>query len=38
MKLMTYKLEDGFRVVVEHEKRHFRQAERVVESEGFPSS
>lgn len=30
MKLMTYKLTDGYRVVVEHEKRHFRQAERVL--------
>ena len=36
MKLMTYKLEDGFRVVVEHEKRHFRQAERVANLENFP--
>jgi hypothetical protein len=30
MKLMTYKLSDGFQVIVEHEKRHFRQAERVI--------
>ncbi len=37
MKLMTYKLADGFRVVVEHEKRHFRQAERVTKTEGFPT-
>lgn len=29
MKLATYSLADGYRVVVEHEKRHFRQAERV---------
>jgi hypothetical protein len=36
MKLMTYKLADGFRVVVEHERRHFRQAERVTQTEGFP--
>jgi hypothetical protein len=36
MKLMTYKLADGYRVVVEHEKRHFRQAERVMRSENFP--
>lgn len=36
MKLMTYRLADGFQVVVEHEKRHFRQAERVVKAEGFP--
>jgi len=36
MRLMTYKLADGFRVVVEHERRHFRQAERVLQAEGFP--
>jgi len=36
MKLMTYKLADGYRVVVEHEKRHFRQAERVMQAENFP--
>lgn len=34
--VMTYKLADGFTVVVEHEKRHFRQAERVVQMDGFP--
>ena len=38
MKLMTYKLADGFRVVVEHEKRHFRQAERVMQTEAFPKN
>ncbi len=36
MKLITYKLADGFRVVVEHEQRHFRQAERVLQGESFP--
>jgi hypothetical protein len=36
MKLMTYRLEDGFTVVVEHERRHFRQAERVTKLEDFP--
>ncbi len=36
MKLMTYRLADGFRVVVEHERRHFRQAKRVTEVQGFP--
>lgn len=36
LKLLTYKLADGFRAVVEHEKRHFRQAERVLQAEGFP--
>jgi hypothetical protein len=29
LKLMTYSFADGLQVVVEHEKRHFRQAERV---------
>jgi len=38
MKLMTYKLADGFRVVVEHERRHFRQAERVMQAENFPTN
>ena len=37
MKLMTYKLSDGFRVVVEHEKRHIRQAARVTKTTGFPN-
>lgn len=36
MKLITYKLADGYRVVVEHEKRHVRQAERVTQTDGFP--
>ena len=38
MKLITYKLSDGFRVVVEHERRHVRQAERVTQTEGFPTN
>lgn len=38
MKLMTYRLADGFRIVVEHEKRHFRQATRVLQAEGFPKN
>ena len=36
VKVMTYSLADGFKVVVEHEKRHFRQAQRVMQSENFP--
>jgi len=36
MKLITYTLADGFRVVVEHERRHLRQAERVLQAENFP--
>ncbi len=38
MKLITYKLADGFRVVVEHERRHVRQAERVTKTDGFPKN
>jgi DinB superfamily len=36
MRLMTYKLSDGFQAIVEHEKRHFRQAERVMQESDFP--
>ncbi len=36
MSLMTYKISDGLTVIVEHEKRHFRQAVRVMQTEGFP--
>ena len=36
MSLMTYKLADGFRIIIEHERRHFRQAARVLQAEGFP--
>jgi len=38
MKLITYRLSDGYQVVVEHEKRHFRQAERVSKTKNFPKS
>lgn len=38
MRLMTYKLEDGFHVVIEHERRHFRQAERVLKHAQFPKN
>jgi hypothetical protein len=33
---VTYTLSDAYKVVVEHEKRHFAQAKRVMETEGFP--
>ncbi len=36
MKLMTYRLADGYKIIIEHEHRHFRQAERVLQAEGFP--
>jgi DinB superfamily len=34
--LVTYSLLDAFRIVVAHERRHFEQARRVTEAEGFP--
>lgn len=34
--VMTYRVSDGFEIFVTHEKRHFRQAKRVIETEGFP--
>jgi len=36
--VFTYSLEDVYTVLVEHTKRHFRQAKRVTETEGFPDS
>ena len=36
LKLMTYRLDTALEIGVEHEKRHFRQAERVMQTEGFP--
>ncbi len=38
MKLITYGLADGYRIVVEHERRHVRQAERVLQAENFPAN
>jgi hypothetical protein len=35
--VFTYSLDDAYTVLVEHTKRHVRQAKRVVETEGFPS-
>ena len=34
--VFTYSLEDAYTVLVEHSRRHFRQAKRVAEAEGFP--
>jgi hypothetical protein len=34
--IFTYKLDDAFTVLVEHTRRHIRQAKRVMEAEGFP--
>lgn len=36
MKAATYSLADGFQVVVEHEKRHVRQASQVLRDANFP--
>jgi hypothetical protein len=33
---VTYSMLDACRIVVAHERRHFAQAQRVTESEGFP--
>ena len=33
---VTYRLSDAYKIVVLHEWRHFRQAERVMQAEGFP--
>jgi hypothetical protein len=37
LSLMTYKLDDAYSVLVEHSKRHIRQAKRVMEADGFPA-
>jgi hypothetical protein len=34
--LIIYRLLDGYRIMVTHERRHFLQAERVMAAEGFP--
>lgn len=33
---LNLRLDDAFEILAMHEKRHFKQAERVVKSEGFP--
>lgn len=37
LRLLTYKLDDALTLLVEHTKRHIRQAKRVTGAEGFPS-
>ncbi len=37
MGLVTYRLGHGMTIIVEHERRHLRQAERVTAADGFPS-
>ena len=36
VKIMTYRMDVGLEAVIEHEKRHVRQAKRVIEMDGFP--
>ncbi len=36
LSIMTYRLDDAYTVLVEHTKRHIRQAKRVMEADGFP--
>jgi uncharacterized damage-inducible protein DinB len=36
-KLVTYSLADTFTLLVEHERRHIRQAKRVMQTAGFPN-
>lgn len=36
LKIATYSLANGYQIIVEHEKRHVRQAKRVLEAESFP--
>jgi hypothetical protein len=36
LKVMTYSVLDAGRIVVVHERRHFAQAQRVMETGGFP--
>ncbi|MGQ0541789.1 MAG: DinB family protein [Blastocatellia bacterium] len=35
--VFTYKFDDALTVLVEHSKRHIRQAKRVMEADGFPN-
>lgn len=36
LKAVTYKFSDGLLILAEHDRRHIRQAIRVMETEGFP--
>jgi hypothetical protein len=35
LSVMTYSLFDGYQIIVEHERRHFRQAERVLKMQNL---
>lgn len=36
LRIITYRLDDAFQILVEHTKRHIRQAKRVMQADGFP--
>jgi len=36
VKIMTYRMDVGLQALIEHEKRHVRQAKRVTAMDGFP--
>ena len=38
LSVFTYTLDDAYTVLVEHTRRHFRQAKRVTETDGYPAS
>ncbi len=38
LKLLTYRLGDGLRILLVHEQRHLGQARRVMQAEGFPTA
>jgi len=38
LSVFTYKLDDALTVLVEHSKRHVRQAKRVLATDGFPNA
>lgn len=38
LRIVTYRLDDALSILVEHSKRHIRQAKRVMDAEGFPAS
>lgn len=35
---VAYSLMDAYRIIVVHERRHFQQAQRVIETSGFPAA
>jgi hypothetical protein len=38
VRFLTYSVLDGCRLLVAHDRRHFEQARRVMQSPGFPAS